>query len=241
MAAHGKGTPAPVRVLRLGGVIEEWNDERGFGFIRPEHGGRRVFAHISEFRQDGPGPRVGERVTYVLAPGSAGRLQAKDVTTRRPRRLAPGGGTPPHEAPPLTAEWHPAHPAWGLLGTVLTAHVLFLTFAISYWHAPWQVFLYSGLASVVAFFTYAYDKRAAVLGQWRISESVMQSVALLGGWPGALVAQQVLRHKNRKRSFQIRFWIYAVLHEIVLGVIMWRYGFFVGLLWNAVGRGTWAP
>ncbi|WP_153605141.1 DUF1294 domain-containing protein, partial [Pseudomonas aeruginosa] len=36
---------------------------------------------------------------------------------------------------------------------------------------------------------------------------------LLGGWPGALVAQQVFRHKTRKLSFQLVFWGIVLLHQ----------------------------
>lgn len=223
MSPQSEGTPGAPRVLRLGGVIEEWNDEHGYGFIHPEHGGRRVFVHISGFRPDEPRPWAGERITYVIAPAPGGRLQAAQVISR------------PGQRPPRT------EPSWMLLGTALAVHVGFLAFAVTYWRMPWQVFLYSGLMSLLAFAVYAYDKRAAVLHHWRISESVMQSVALLGGWPGALVAQQLLRHKNRKQSFQTRFWTYVILHEVLLGVIMWRYQVFVDLLWNAMGWGTWTP
>jgi len=31
-------------------------------------------------------------------------------------------------------------------------------------------------------------------------------LGLVGGWPGSLVAQQVLRHKSSKASFRRAFW-----------------------------------
>ena len=37
---------------------------------------------------------------------------------------------------------------------------------------------------------------------------------LLGGWPGALVAQQAFRHKTRKLSFQLVFWGIVLLHQL---------------------------
>lgn len=57
------------------------------------------------------------------------------------------------------------------------------------------------VASVVCFTTYAVDKSAARAGRWRTSEQTLHLLALLGGWPGALVAQNLLRHKSKKPGF----------------------------------------
>ena len=72
-----------------------------------------------------------------------------------------------------------------------------------------------GLASVVAFGLYWYDKQQAKNGQWRTPEKVLHGVELLGGWPGALVAQQVFRHKTRKVSYQVWFWLIVAVHQAV--------------------------
>jgi uncharacterized membrane protein YsdA (DUF1294 family) len=61
--------------------------------------------------------------------------------------------------------------------------------------------------SVVTYGIYAFDKRAAIHNQWRIAEKQMHILSLVGGWPGAWIAQQTLRHKNRKASFQQMYWI----------------------------------
>ena len=71
--------------------------------------------------------------------------------------------------------------------------------------------------SVIAFALYAADKRRAARGQWRISEATLHLVALIGGWPGAWIAQQTLRHKRRKAAFMIVFWIIVAAH----GVAWW--------------------
>src|SRR5262252_472222 len=67
-------------------------------------------------------------------------------------------------------------------------------------------------ASVVAFVVYAADKSAAAAGRRRVSESTLHLLACVGGWPGALVAQQVVRHRTRKIVFQIVFWMTVVAH-----------------------------
>jgi cold shock CspA family protein len=48
------------------GVIVHWTD-RGFGFIRPDHGDRDVFLHIDECDMPaGEEPRIGDRVSYEM-------------------------------------------------------------------------------------------------------------------------------------------------------------------------------
>ncbi len=73
-------------------------------------------------------------------------------------------------------------------------------------------------ASVVAFFAYGIDKSAAQKEQWRISESTLHLFGLAGGWPGALLAQKIFRHKSRKQEFQMVFWSTVGLSCIALAV-----------------------
>ncbi|MGP6429489.1 MULTISPECIES: DUF1294 domain-containing protein [unclassified Pseudomonas] len=71
-----------------------------------------------------------------------------------------------------------------------------------------------GLVSVLAFFLYWADKRKARADAWRTPENILHAVELAGGWPGALIAQQVFRHKTRKVSFQVLFWMIVALHQV---------------------------
>jgi uncharacterized membrane protein YsdA (DUF1294 family) len=64
-----------------------------------------------------------------------------------------------------------------------------------------------GLMSLFTFVTYAVDKSAARRGARRVPERTLHLLALLGGWPGALLAQQVLRHKTAKPAFRLVFWL----------------------------------
>lgn len=73
------------------------------------------------------------------------------------------------------------------------------------------------VASAVAFIAYARDKSAAAENQWRTPESRLHLYSLAGGWPGALLAQTVLRHKSRKQSFQAVFFTTVLLN---LGVLV---------------------
>jgi len=76
------------------------------------------------------------------------------------------------------------------------------------------------VGSVIAYVAYAVDKSAAKHGQWRTNENTLHLLSLIGGWPGALVAQKRLRHKSRKASFQIVFWTTVVLNCGALGWLL---------------------
>jgi uncharacterized membrane protein YsdA (DUF1294 family) len=74
--------------------------------------------------------------------------------------------------------------------------------------------------SVLSCMLMAYDKRASVRSpRSRVRESTLHWVELLGGWPGALMAQWVFRHKTHKRSYRIMLWMIVVLH--LLGWAAW--------------------
>lgn len=76
--------------------------------------------------------------------------------------------------------------------------------------------------AAVTFIAYAIDKAAAKSNRWRIPESTLHAFALVGGWPGALLAQTVLRHKSVKREFRLIFWVTVGINLFVLGWLLLR-------------------
>ena len=76
------------------------------------------------------------------------------------------------------------------------------------------------LLNAVTYWVYARDKRRAEQGEWRVPEAWLHLLELLGGWPGAFLAQRRLRHKCSKGSHQFAFWL------IVLG---WQFAAFDSL------------
>ncbi|RNE64214.1 DUF1294 domain-containing protein [Cryobacterium tepidiphilum] len=78
---------------------------------------------------------------------------------------------------------------------------------------PWVAAIYV-VASVACFCAYAADKRAAQAGRWRVSENTLLFLSAIGGWPGAIVAQQTLRHKTKKASFRFEFWVTVVVNVV---------------------------
>ncbi len=78
--------------------------------------------------------------------------------------------------------------------------------------------LYSTM-SLLTFLIYAWDKSAARKGNSRIAEVTLHWLSLLCGWPGAIIAQQLLRHKTVKADFRGLFWITVVMNCIALLLI----------------------
>jgi uncharacterized membrane protein YsdA (DUF1294 family)/cold shock CspA family protein len=189
--------------MRRKGKIAKWSDERGFGFISPSEGGGSVFVHISSFPRSDRRPSVNEAVSYTLAFDSDGRPQANEV------RFIVGSRS--------------ASPIRQLTAVPITFAMSFLVaLAALAWVGRLEVSwlaLYYG-ASIITYSVYAQDKKAAQNAGWRIPEATLHLLSLVGGWPGALIAQVLLRHKTRKPSFLIGYWLTVIVNCIALGVII---------------------
>jgi len=186
--------------MRYQGRITKWKDDKGFGFITPNGGSEQVFVHISSFSNRQRRPEGNEIVTYELKVDAKGRAQANTVAFvgERPTPSAPPGRS---NFPPVFA----------------VCFLVFVVVAVVAGRLPIAVLALYLVASLVAFFAYAFDKSAALRNQWRTQESTLHLFALLGGWPGALAAQRLLRHKSAKASFQATFWVTVVLNCGALG------------------------
>jgi uncharacterized membrane protein YsdA (DUF1294 family)/cold shock CspA family protein len=186
--------------MRFTGTLNTWNDERGFGFLEPAQGGQEIFVHIKAFPSGTDRPSVGQVLTFEVETSSDGKKKARAVQypprgrqSQRPRAESPAPWTLPRvlAIPTFAAIYAFVVWRWGFSPPVLLA--------------------YLGL-SLVAFLAYAFDKSAAVSGRWRTAEQTLHLFSLAGGWPGALVAQQLLRHKSSKPSFASAFWFTVVLN-----------------------------
>jgi uncharacterized membrane protein YsdA (DUF1294 family) len=79
----------------------------------------------------------------------------------------------------------------------------------------WLLFAYAAM-SAVSLAAYGLDKSRAERAVRRTPERTLLALDLACGWPGGLVAQQLFRHKNRKTSYQIRFWLVVVANVAAL-------------------------
>ena len=194
--------PAPRPVVRLTARVEEWRADRGFGFLRfDEH---RVFIHRRDFAMFHRVPAVGDAVEFVLGEDRQGRICARQA------ELSHDGGR-------IRGEHLVA------LAVLLSAPIaaLFHFFGREYWYATLGVAL---LPSLLAYLLYADDKGRSRAKTWRVSEKNLHWVSMLGGWPGAYLAQRRYRHKTAKVGFQFTFWATVVLHEYVAidYLLSWR-------------------
>lgn len=81
------------------------------------------------------------------------------------------------------------------------------------------LFVYS-IMSVIAFCVYGLDKFKAQKGTWRVPEKTLHVLELCCGWPGAMAAHKVLRHKSFKSSFRRVFWVMTVLNVVIVGLLL---------------------
>lgn len=87
-------------------------------------------------------------------------------------------------------------------------------------HLPAVAFgVYVGI-SALTYAIYEADKSAARNNRWRTKESTLHILGLAGGWPGALVAQQVYRHKLKKQTFLAAFWFTVAVNCVALGWLL---------------------
>lgn len=186
--------------MRSKGKITQWNEEKGYGFITPGPGSRDVFVHISAFRNRGNPPAVGQSVSFALSIDQQGRPCAAQVTR-------------PGERLPRKARRNSVL-LWSLAAVLF---IVFVGIAVTTAWLPVEVLLVYLAASILTFCVYAWDKSAARVGVSRTPENTLHLLALVGGWPGALIAQQTLRHKSRKESFRAVFWLTVVANCAVLG------------------------
>jgi uncharacterized membrane protein YsdA (DUF1294 family)/cold shock CspA family protein len=180
--------------MRLEGIIKKWNDAKGFGFIQPQTG-PEIFIHIKSFLNQSIRPSIGDVVTFEVKVDIEGRPQAQRVKFKVSKLAL--------RIPSFSSVFY------------FLAALGFLSFT-GYWaysgEIPILIFVFYLFASILTFYIYVIDKRAAQHGHWRTSEGTLHLSSVIGGWPGALVAQTTLRHKSKKQSFRIVFWFTVLMN-----------------------------
>lgn len=219
------------------GKVIQWDDAKGYGFIAPSAGGSKIFVHARAFGLRPRRPFVGERVSYEVGLDGQGKSRAIEVRSLEPRPApagpppaasgrrpagAPGSGPAGRSSraasssPRAGASTGTASNAELWLIPLFASLVLLTHLAWPLPHALWGGYMAMSLAT---FIVYALDKRAARLGQWRVKESTLHGLAVLCGWPGALLAQHLLRHKSAKPSFRRLFWLSTALNILLFVLV----------------------
>lgn len=192
--------------MKYQGRIQHWDDAKGFGFVEPNGGGTRAFAHIKAFSNRSRRPVNGDIIVYELKKDNKGSYQAhninllKDYKTKR-----------------ITSAKHTAKNKFTIV--FLTCFAIALALLTFFNRLPATlIFAYCAISGVT-FLLYAIDKSAAEKNRWRISEAKLHFFGFIGGWPGALVAQHVFKHKRSKAEFMRVYWALVLLNLTALGLV----------------------
>lgn len=188
------------------GIIAEWRSNQGYGFL--DFGSTRLFLHARDLEMN-RAPRAGDKIRFTVGTDAKGRLCAKNAVPLR-------GGS-------------------GSLG-VFSACALFALLVLpakALWHLRFDTYwtlVYALAINLMTYASYANDKRRARTKAWRIPEVNLHLMELLGGWPGAWVAQRRFRHKTSKPSYQFTFWFIILTHQGVAYDALQGWKFFHALV-----------
>jgi uncharacterized membrane protein YsdA (DUF1294 family)/cold shock CspA family protein len=178
-----------VRESSLTARIVDWDAQKGYGFL--EVGKGKLFLHHRDFAEHHKRPAVGDVIRFTVGLDAQGRTCAKNAA-----HINDGGR--------LTV----LAILWLLCLLVLPAIALY-RYAVDYrWAA-----LYGVVLGLISYACYAIDKRRARDQAWRIPENILHLTELLGGWPGAFLAQRRFRHKVSKLSYQLVFWFIVLAYQ----------------------------
>jgi uncharacterized membrane protein YsdA (DUF1294 family)/cold shock CspA family protein len=220
--------------MKKQGTVVRWDGEKAFGFIRSPQITADVFFHLRDFSGH-PAPSEGLQVMFEDIHVGGKGPRALSVEPARNKIVAEA---PPPPPPPVAAELLPRSqpaprsrsarqkrkedmPMWIGLGLMAFWLLLWLI-GIGMGRFPWVILTAVVLINLVTFYMYWRDKDAAVNETQRTPEDWLHGLAVLGGWPGAWFAQQILRHKTSKQPFRLIYWGTVALNMVaLLAWIVW--------------------
>lgn len=226
-----------VEPMHLTGTVVFWRDDKGFGFIVAEPSQQKLFFHIRDLKlQDGAlpvkryRPSVGDQVHFQLSSDKQGRdiaapwqpsadslaqhLASQAVENQAVESQASTLAKQP--LPYLPENINIQHTKDIALMFRLGFFVLFII-AVLFGTLPYVLPILYIEASLFTFWLYRADKQAAIARQRdRLPEQSLQLFSLIGGWPGAYIAQKKLSHKNSKWLFQREFALIIVANTLLV-------------------------
>lgn len=212
--------------------LAEWSGERGFGFLR--RGPRRIFLHVSDFSGAHCDLKVGETFRFEMGRDEQGRTCAINASIVRSQRNAKPAQKPAQKPAPSERVKPARTPREALRATdaaIVIALLALPTFSGMFWDIDWRIpAAWFGFISAITYFVYGHDKRRAEGGGWRIPERSLHVLELLGGWPGAFLAQRTLRHKCSKLGYQVVFWLIVASYQLAAfdSLNDWRFSKIIG-------------
>ena len=83
------------------------------------------------------------------------------------------------------------------------------------------LFIYLLVINVATFFTYGIDKWKAKKSKWRIRETALLLLAVLGGSIGAWLGMKVWHHKTMHKKFKYGIPAIVFIQLLIFGYIAW--------------------
>lgn len=81
------------------------------------------------------------------------------------------------------------------------------------------ILIYLAVINLITFITYGIDKLKAKKHLWRISESTLLLLAIMGGSVGAILGMKVWDHKTRHKIFKYGIPAILILQALLFGYI----------------------
>ncbi|MCL9780843.1 cold shock and DUF1294 domain-containing protein [Vibrio sp. S4M6] len=174
--------------MAVTGIVTEWNENKGYGYISVNNQPIKIFFHISDFSGHSLRPQVSEHVIFSLTKDNSGNLRAVDIKR------------------PIVFNFSIALAIW--FATMVVGSIYLLNY-------PIIVIDYLLLISGFTYVLYAFDKSLSSSDNWQVPELVFHVFTLAGGWPGAVLAQSFLRHRPLSLSYLPTFW-FTVIANVTL-------------------------
>ncbi len=215
--------------MKRQGTLVRWEKDRGFGFIRSPDVSADVFVHLRDFTARGITPQVGMKVAFeeihvggkgpraVAVQAAAAVQQRPQERQRQPTRPAGSARTRNVRATSRHRDAAPSSSSSLPMALLLVGYAALLGYGVWTARIPPIALGVLLLLSLLTFFIYGFDKNAAQTGRWRTAENTLHLLSLVGGWPGAWVAQRLFRHKVCKTSFMAGYWATVLAHLAAVG------------------------
>lgn len=204
---------------RQQGQIKKWQEDKGFGFIETE-AREQIFFHVSEFKAQRR-PNIGEEVVFSVEYDNQGRMQAKQVQelgfvkqqmAQKNKQIRQRN----HKRS-IQADFEAGQKKRLFVGV---GFYLVLILLAAMHKLSWLVVGWYAVLGLVTYLMYAKDKAAAQRNEWRTPESTLHLLSVFGGWVGAMVAQNYLRHKSQKVDFRMTYYLTVLINLAGLLVLL---------------------
>jgi uncharacterized membrane protein YsdA (DUF1294 family)/cold shock CspA family protein len=209
--------------MQLTGKVVHWRDDKGFGFIVPDNDKQQLFFHIRDFADTKIRPAEGARLQFSLGVDKHGRPLATQLAVITPAAMA----TAKNEPVVIDLDY-----TQDVALYFRCAFLVLVVIALLFGTLPYVLPILYIEASLFTYWLYQADKTAAIARQrQRLPEQSLQLFSLIGGWPGALLAQKKLAHKRRKFLFQREFLLVIIGNGLLLLWLLSQHGkLFLGRL-----------